>query len=66
MFQFGVPVYTKMTHNACVAYPNWIKDKTTKVPNVTDDEINEAAALAAITAGNDSVNNDNGVKQDTE
>lgn len=55
-----------MTHNACVAYPNWIKDKTTKVPNVTDDEINEAAALAAITAGNDSVNNDNGVKQDTE
>ncbi|CAF3497462.1 unnamed protein product [Rotaria socialis] len=56
--KFGVPMYSKLTHNACIAYPNWIKDKTTKVPTVAEDEIDETAAAAMITVENDLVNND--------
>jgi len=40
-------MYAKLTHNACVAYPEWIKDKKAKLPNIIDDEIKNAAAAAA-------------------
>ncbi len=36
-----------MTHNACIAYPEWIKDKKIKLPTIADDELDNAAAAAA-------------------
>jgi hypothetical protein len=51
-----------MTHNACKAYPEWIKDKKSKLPNVTEDDIDSAAAAAAVAAmitTNDLINNEN-------
>jgi hypothetical protein len=30
-----------LTHNACLAYPEWIKDKTTKL---SEDDIDNVAA----------------------
>jgi len=47
-----------MTHNACKAYPQWIKDKKSKLPNVTEDDIDSAAVAAMITT-NDLVHNEN-------
>lgn len=38
-----------MTHNACVAYPEWLKDKKTTVVNTTDDELDNQAEAAAAT-----------------
>ncbi|CAF4602258.1 unnamed protein product [Rotaria sp. Silwood1] len=64
--KFGVPLYAKLTHNACIAYPAWIKDKNTKLPNVTEDDIDEAAIIAMRTAINDLVNDDNEIKQEKE
>ncbi|CAF1452492.1 unnamed protein product [Adineta ricciae] len=61
--KFGVPMYVKLTHNACLNYPTWIKDKQAKLPNVPDeiDEIDRAATAeaAAIMASNEDVQNDN-------
>jgi len=37
-----------MTHNACITYPEWIKDKKIKLPTITDDELDNAAAAAAV------------------
>ncbi|CAF5045853.1 unnamed protein product [Rotaria magnacalcarata] len=62
--KFGVPMYSKLTHNACIAYPNWIKDKTIKVPTVAEDEVDETAAAAMITVENDLVNNDDDIQQE--
>jgi hypothetical protein len=45
-----------MTHNACKAYPEWIKDKKSKLPNVTEDDIDSAAAMITT---NDLVHNEN-------
>lgn len=37
-----------MTHNACLAYPEWLKDKKTNLFNVKeDDELDKEAAVAA-------------------
>ena len=56
-------MYVKLTHNACLNYPTWIKDKQAKLPSVPDeiDEIDRAAAAeaAAIMASNEGVQNDN-------
>ncbi|CAF4396438.1 unnamed protein product, partial [Adineta steineri] len=55
--KFGVPIYAKLTHNACLSYPNWIKDKQTKLPDVTENDIDSAAESgAAILTTNDNDN----------
>ncbi|CAF3641366.1 unnamed protein product [Adineta steineri] len=52
--KFGVPIYAKLTHNACLSYPNWIKDKQTKLPDVTENDIDSSAeSAAAILTTND-------------
>lgn len=48
--KFGIPIYAKLTHNACKAYPGWIKDKKTLISNVLEDDIDSAAATAAAVA----------------
>ncbi|UJR13762.1 hypothetical protein I4U23_000772 [Adineta vaga] len=55
--KFGVPMYAKLTHNACLNYPAWIKDKQAKLPNVVDDDFDSAAAAeaAAIRASNEDI-----------
>ncbi len=50
IFQFGIPTYAKLTHNACKAYPEWIKDGKTVLSNVLEDDIDSAAATAAAAA----------------
>ncbi len=50
MFQFGIPIYAKLTHNACKAYPEWIKDKKTVLTNILENDIDSAAATAAAAA----------------
>ena len=51
--QFGVPYYAKVIHNACLAYPDWIKNKQTKVAQVTDEDITSAATTVAEPADDD-------------
>ena len=49
-----------MTHNACIAYPEWVKDKKIKLPTITDEEINNAeAAAAAMISTDELADNDN-------
>lgn len=66
IFQFGIPIYVKLIHNASKAYPEWIKDKTTVLSNVLEDDIDSAAATAAavIMSTNGEVDNDE--EQDKE
>jgi hypothetical protein len=53
-------MYAKLTHNACLNYPEWIKDKQAKLPHTADEDIERAAAAeaAAIVASNDVVRHD--------
>lgn len=39
-------MYAKLTHNACLAYPEWIKNKKAKLPKIIDDEIKSMTAAA--------------------
>lgn len=48
-----MPYYAKVTLNACKAYPEWIKDKKTKLPVVAGDDDLAAAEAAAIIAMSD-------------
>ena len=48
-----------MTHNACVAYPEWIKDNKIKLPTITDDEMNNAEAAAAMISTDELADNGN-------
>ncbi|CAF2066638.1 unnamed protein product [Rotaria magnacalcarata] len=48
--KFGIPLYAKLTHNACKTYPQWIKDKNIIVPNVIEDDADSAAAETAAAA----------------
>lgn len=48
-----------MTHQACLAYPEWIKDRKTSLFNAKDDELDkEAAAAAAMIPAEELVGND--------
>ncbi|CAF3710575.1 unnamed protein product [Rotaria socialis] len=48
--KFGIPLYAKLTHNACKTYPQWIKDKKIIVPNVIEDDADSAAEETAAAA----------------
>ena len=43
-----MPYYAKVTLNACKLYPDWIKDKKTKVPTVVIEDDAAAAEVAAM------------------
>ncbi|UJR33450.1 hypothetical protein I4U23_020895 [Adineta vaga] len=43
--KFGIPYYAKLAYNACKMYPKWIQDKTTILPNVSEDDIDRSTVL---------------------
>lgn len=59
-FQFGIPIYAKLTHHACETYPKWIKDRATILSDLFqhDIDITVGAAMDAMILENSEMNDD--------